>query len=52
MLSRLNVFWNRYTVAWLFVGEPSGDHAVPTAALYSGGEVDKLSGSTSTKSLM
>jgi len=48
MLSWVKVFGT----AWLFVGEPSGDHTVPTAAMYSGGEVEKLSGSISIKSLM
>jgi hypothetical protein len=28
-------FWKRYNAAWLFWGEPSSDHAVPTAAMYS-----------------
>jgi len=28
-------FWNRYNAAWPFWGEPSSDHAVPTAAVCS-----------------
>jgi len=31
----VNVFWKGYNAAWPFRGEPSSDHAVPTAAMCS-----------------
>jgi hypothetical protein len=33
--SRVNVFWKICNAAWPFRSEPSSDHAVPTAAMYS-----------------
>jgi hypothetical protein len=32
---RENVQWNRYNAAWPFQGDPSSDHAMPTAAMCS-----------------
>jgi hypothetical protein len=29
---QIKCFWNRYNAAWPYRGEPSSDHAVPTAA--------------------